>query len=117
MIRFLWVIILSVSLYGGSLSLYDLAFLVSKSSGKSVIFSNKVDQKIKIVFSSAPVDYLPLFKQALKSNGYVLKSEKSFYYVDVPKSDPQKSDGLLGSFSSLKPPPSLVSTSSNSSLS
>jgi hypothetical protein len=129
MTKFLLFLLLSFPLFAGSLSLYDLAFFVSKSSGKSVIFSKDVDQKVKIIFSSAPVDYLPLFKQALKSNGYTLKTDKSFFYVSVPftsqdsKSKSSDSGGIFGSFPSfnsgsssnvtqqhdLIPPPPLVS--------
>ncbi|MFA5214450.1 type II secretion system protein GspD [Sulfuricurvum sp.] len=128
MTKLLLIFFLSFPLFAGSLSLYDLAFFVSKSSGKSVIFSKDVDQKVKIIFSSAPVDYLPLFKQALKSNGYTLKTDKSFYYVMVPltaqdsKSKSSDSGGIFGSFPSfnsgssaphgdgvLAPPPPLVS--------
>lgn len=100
MIRFFFLIFLSFPLFAGTLSLYDLAFLVSKSSGKSVIFSKEVNQKIKIIISSTPVNYLPLFKQSLISNGYQLKTDKTFFYVTVPVVDSKSKDGLMGSLSS-----------------
>lgn len=116
MIKIFFSLLLALPLFASSLSLYDLAFLVSKSSGKSVIFSKEVNQKIKIIVGSSSVDYLPLFKQALISNGYKLKSEKSFFYVSIPL-DEIKKDGFLPSFSGssasngpLLPPPPLGSS-------
>lgn len=119
MIRFIIFFALAYSsLFSSTLSLYDLGFLVSKTTGKSVIYSDKVDKNIKIIIAKKPLDYLPLFKQSLKSNGYVLNSDKTFYYVTVPVEKP-KDSGVFGSLSSfgsasssapLLPPPPLSST-------
>lgn len=98
MIKIFFSLLFAIPIFASSLSLYDLAFLVSKSSGKSVIFSKEVNQKIKIIVGDYGVDYLPLFKQALSSNGYKLKTEKSFYYVSIPLDEPKK-DSFLPSFS------------------
>lgn len=121
MIRLLLIFALSLPLFSSTLSLYDLGFLVSKSTGKSVIYSDKVDKNIKIIIASKPLDYLPLFKQSLKSNGYALNSDKTFYYVTVPV-EKAKDSGVFSSLSSfgsagsssssapLLPPPPLSST-------
>lgn len=124
MIKFFFVMLLYFPLFAGSLSLYDLAFLVSKSSNKSVIFSKEVNQKIKIIVSDTPVNYLPLFKQALISNGYQLKMDKTFFYVTVPNVE-KKSEGIFGSVSDLgfsspsglNAPPPLVSANDGNSIS
>lgn len=124
MIKFFFVMLLSLPLFAGSLSLYDLAFLVSKSSGKSVIFSKEVNQKIKIIVADTPVNYLPLFKQSLASNGYQLKTDKTFFYVTVPNVE-KKSEGVFSSISDmgfsspsgLKAPPPLVSANDGNSIS
>lgn len=126
MIKFFFVMFLSLPLFAGSLSLYDLAFLVSKSSGKSVIFSKEVNQKIKIIVADTPVNYLPLFKQSLISNGYQLKTDKTFFYVTVPNVE-KKSEGAFSSISNLgfsspssstlQAPPPLVSANDGNSIS
>lgn len=124
MIKLFLILAFSLPLFSSSLSLYDLGFLVSKSTGKSVIYSDKVDKTVKIIISKKPLDYLPLFKQSLKSNGYALVSEKTFFYVTVPV-EKSKDSGVFGSLSSfgsspssdtLMPPPPLTSTGSGISV-
>lgn len=118
MIRLLLIFALSLPLFSSTLSLYDLGFLVSKSTGKSVIFSDKVDKNIKIIIAKKSLDYLPLFKQSLKSNGYSLTSDKTFYYVTVLIEKPKESGvfsslssfGSAGSSAPLLAPPPLSSS-------
>lgn len=121
MIRLIFFLFFSISLFASSLSLYDLGYLVSKSHHKSVIYSSNVDQKIKIIVAEQKIDYLPLFKEALNSNGYTLKVTKTYFYVSVPPKK-EKDSGIFSSLNSfassgssdLKAPPPLVSSGSNS---
>jgi type II secretory pathway component GspD/PulD (secretin) len=121
MIKFIFLCLFSVVSWSASLSLYDLGFFVSKQTNKTVIFSHEVDQTVKVVYSSTPLDYLPLFKMVLKSNNYILRSDHSFIYVDVPKIVEKKDSGGvfggitsgLGSSSSVDLPETLFKPQSN----
>lgn len=116
MIKYFIILLLSINLFSSTLSLYDLGFLVTKTTKKSVIFSDNADKNIKIIIADNSVNYLAIFKSALQSNNYVLTSHKTFFYVDVKKDTPQN-DGVFSSFMPefknqsngvLAPPPPLV---------
>lgn len=117
MIKILFVLLLSIPLFSSTLSLYDLGFLVTKTTKKSVIFSDNADKNIKIIIADNSINYLQVFKSALQSNNYTLTSYKTYFYVDVKKEI--KDDGIFSSImpqnpnqpsGNLLPPPPLVSS-------
>lgn len=87
MFRLFLILAISVFSYARDVALIDLAFLVSKKDGVSVIFAQDVSKTIIVDFPSdyKGKTYLPVFRSILKANGLDLKNDGGIYIVSTVK--------------------------------
>ncbi|MEW5832901.1 MAG: hypothetical protein AB1763_08690 [Campylobacterota bacterium] len=114
MFRFLFPILISVSLYAQSITLADLAFIVQKHDKISIVLASDVPKALKVDFPSVyrQSTYLPLFKSVLTANNLTITQSEGVYYVRPLNSD--NSSSSSSSVSTLSPPPALVPVASAS---
>ncbi|OHD86357.1 MAG: hypothetical protein A3I60_00420 [Sulfuricurvum sp. RIFCSPLOWO2_02_FULL_43_45] len=114
MLRLILPLLISVVLYAQSITLADLAFIVSKKDNVSIIFSGDVSKTMIIDFPNGynKPSYLPLFKTILSANNLSYKENDGFFIVSIASGNTESSDSVLSVPNDpiLKAPPPLVSS-------